>query len=146
MPTDSTVPAAKAALLAAFAASGDLAGVDIQWGGPTKEDDMSDEMVYLGDVEQTEEERTFNTNDEDYTIQVVALVRSHEDEEQEAEERMWAIRRGIVNAIKADKTLDGLLVGSGALVERTQQDNQPLTDGWYARARLDVRCRSILTD
>lgn len=146
MPATSTVPAAKAALIVAFAAQSELADVTITWGGPTEESDMTDEMVYLGDVEQTEEDRTFTTTDEDYTIEVVALVRSYGDDEQATEERLWDIREALVEAVKADDTLGGLLVGTGARVERTRQDNQPLTDGWYARARLDVRCRSVLTD
>lgn len=149
MPTTSTIPAAKAALLAIFAASTDLAGVDISWGSPTSEDDFEPEMIYLGNVERDKEDRGFQSATEDYTIEVVILVRGYgdNDKEQATEERMWQLHAAIEAAVEADTaTLGGVLNETGARVERTRQDNTPLADGWFSRARLDVRCRSVLTD
>lgn len=146
MTLTSTIPAAKAALITIFTAATDLAGVDISWGSPTSEDDFKPEMVYLGKAEQEQEDRGFQSATEDYTIEVVALVRQYGDDERATEERLWAIRAAIDEAIRADSTLGGVLNETGARVERTRQDNTPLADGWFSRVRLDVRCRSVLTD
>jgi len=139
----STIPAAKAALVNLLTATMP-AGVTVRWGGPTNEGQMTDEMSYLGDVTQSEEWVGLKSAGrvEDYTIELVITVRSHEDNEQTAETRLWQLRELAAGALRADPHLGGVLNEAGAELAETRQDNLPLTDGWACRARVTVHCRS----
>lgn len=139
MPATSTIPSVKAHLLAHLTAQ--LPGVTVTWGGPTAEEDLTDEMVYFGDVDQDEEDRGFGTTTEEYTLEIVARVRGYgQGTEQATEERLWQIRQQIADAVNQDTSLAGLLSAEGARLERTRQDNLPTENGWYSRARMDLRC------
>lgn len=142
--SDSTVPAAKAAILTLLQGASGLAGVKVSWGGPTQLEDVKREMVHLGDVEQDEEDRGFNTTTEDYTLDIVVIVRRHGDNEQATETRLWAIRQEIADLIDTNYTLGGVLNETGARVDRTRQENLPTDEGWFSRAYVTVRCRAVI--
>ncbi len=73
------------------------------------------------------------------------IVRKYRDNEQATETRLWALRQEIADAINADTSLGGVLNETGARLERTRQENLPTENGWFSRAYLTVRCRSVLT-
>jgi hypothetical protein len=93
----STVPAAKAALLALLQAhSFPVQNPVVQWGGPTEAEDFPKrgELIYFGETEISDENVTLGAvrYDETYNLRVVIEVRLPGDKEQAAEVRAWDTR------------------------------------------------------
>jgi hypothetical protein len=108
---DSTVPAVKAYLLAEFQNDADLTGVTVKWSAPADGDQYTRDMVWLGDVDQTEVYRAIGQErkDEDYTLEVVVQAYLEGDDPRATEERAWELRAAVAAAIRADLTLGGNL-------------------------------------
>lgn len=141
--SSSTAPQAKGAILAILQGHVPLADVACSWGGPVSEESIRDEMVFFGDLEQTEEYIGPSSIDEDYDLTVIIQVRTPGDDEQATETRAWDIRREVRAALEADGSLGGLL-NIGCEVSRTVSESGPLTDGWFARLRVTVHCQARL--
>lgn len=139
------MPAAKAALLTAFGAQTGLAGVRITWGGPTEEDDLAYEHIWLGRVVREAPEFVAigqQKIDEDYTVEVVVQARKGGDNEQATEERLWALEAECEAAIRADLSLGGVLGQHWAEIGRAEQVNNPIPNEWVSRVTFTVRCRA----
>jgi hypothetical protein len=143
----STVPAVKAALKNAIAARALIVTdkVAVEWSEPVDEADYKDglEIIYLGNVEQTEQWPGLGARrDEEFRVGVTVRVYQYGDDEQATEARAWALRDEVVQAVATDATLKGLL-NLGAEVERTEQRNLPADKAWVAELSLTVRCRTV---
>jgi hypothetical protein len=144
----STVPAAKAKLLALFEASTVLGAatpaVTCTWAAPTKDDEYQLDHVWIGDVEQSEEFRVLGQQriDEEYTVEIVVQAYREGDDEQAVEERAWVLREGVVAAIRADLSLGGIL-NQWAGTFPTRMEVRPATpSGWLARGTVTLTCRA----
>ena len=141
---NSTVPAAKAALLSIFATA--LAGesVDISWAAPSDDEDYTDEMVWLGDVDYEDSFKVLGAQriDEEYTIPVSIQVVREGDNPQATEERWWALRALCVNALRDDLTLGGVVnqwVGSFPSNNETRPAGPKQ---WLSRGTVSLTCRA----
>lgn len=139
----STVPGAKAAMIAAIKANSAIttAGTPVLWGEPTKEGDYKGktEAIWLGDVDQTEEwPGITQRRDEDYTVGVVIRVIKRGNDEKATEERAWALRDEVAAAMT---TVRPSYIQ--AEIERTTQRNTPTDDAWFTDLTLTVRIRAI---
>lgn len=140
----STVPATKAAIIAAIQARTEIttAGVPVMWGSPTKESDFKSktEWIWLGNTEQSEEWPGLGPRrDEDYTVEVVTRVYRRGHEEQATEERAWALRDEVAAAVATVRPTH-----MPVEIERTRQVNTPTEDGWITDLTLTVRVRAIV--
>lgn len=139
-----TAPSAKAAILAAVALRGALAGVKQTWGGPTEGQDVAPEHIYLGKVTGAGEWRTLGAGNrhESYTVAVHVVVLKYGDDEQATEQRAFALLDEVSAALYADKFLGGLLYLPAA-IESWEQDNTPMPEQWGARINAQVRCQAM---
>lgn len=137
----STVPQAKAKILDLLDARPGLAGVTRAYTYPADEASIGREHIHLGDVSQTEVWGAIGgqRRDEDFTIEIVILVRKFGDDPQATETRLWVLREEVATALRSDLTLSGIL-NQWCELTNTRVDQFPLTDGWTSRARLTVRC------
>jgi hypothetical protein len=141
---DSTVPAVKAYLLAEFQNDADLTGVTVKWSAPADGDQYTRDMVWLGDVDQTEVYRAIGQErkDEDYTLEVVVQAYLEGDDPRATEERAWELRAAVAAAIRADLTLGGNL-NHWAEMDSTRMTTRPADPkGWLAKGTLQLRCRA----
>jgi hypothetical protein len=78
----STAPAAKAALLTIFAAAAGLSGVTLSWDQPTKDSDYTGEMIWLGDVQGSENWSSLGAQrrEETYTVGLGVYVEQWGDD------------------------------------------------------------------
>lgn len=141
---DSTVPAVKAKLVELFAAA--AAPVPVSWAAPTEETDydLVNGNVWLGKVTQDEDwSHSMGAMDRDevYIVKVWAQVYRRGDDPQITEQQAWAIRAVLSTALRADITLEGVVSLQASLVA-TEMETLPSSDGWLARAELDVRVQS----
>jgi len=140
----STAPAAKQKLLDLFNASVDLTGVTRTWAAPTKDEEYTEEHVWLGDVSQTEKWASLGAQkrDEDYTVEVVVQVTRPGDDEITVETRAWQLQAAVTAAVRADVTLAGVL-SQWAEVVSTRMETRPAgPSSWLAKGTLLVHCRS----
>lgn len=108
MASVSTVPAAKAGILALIKARPNLTAVQTGWSHPGQ--DISKESIFMGAArfsgEQTVALRAApQYQDEDYTVPVWVDVLLEGDDAQAAETRMWQLVGEVEQAIRNDKTL-----------------------------------------
>lgn len=141
---DSTIPAAKAKILELLAARAALEGVGIDWVEPAKEADVKRDMIWLGDVEQTENWATLGADrrDESYLLEVHCQAYRQGDKPTDTELVCFALRDEIAVMLRDHKELDGVLLSPGvASLERTRLDSPQLADqGWLSHCLLHVRC------
>jgi hypothetical protein len=142
----STAPAAKQAILTLLAARPALASVDRTWGSPTETDDITAEMIFLGDVELTGEFRALGgqRRDEDYTITISVAVHQYGDDEQSTEERAWDLLDEISGALATDPYLGGLLYEAAA-IRSARQTNTPAPNQWGALITAQIGCAARFT-
>lgn len=139
----STVPAAKASLLALMEAwTWPATQPAIRWGGPTETEDFprGGELIYFGDTEITDEAVTLGDTriDETYNLRVVIDVALDGDNEQAAEQRAWDLYASLVSLLNQHRTFDGAI---NRLVGRTvRQTNVPMPQKWLARIIVDQAC------
>lgn len=144
----STAPAAKAAILALLAARPALASVDRRWGGPTEEEDVSEEMIWLGDVVQEGFWRVLGGGyrHERYTIGLAVAVRKYGDDEQATELRAWVLLDEVAAALNTDPWLGGLLEREPVAIESARQQNMLAgTQQWGALIVGQIRCEARFT-
>jgi len=105
----STVPAAKAGLLALLQANATLAPLNtlgaVTYAHPGKH--IQKEAVFLGDAVFAEEQPMVGNriHRERYTIPVWVTVLNEGDDAKAAEERMWTLVGGVETAVRSDGTL-----------------------------------------
>lgn len=139
MPTTSTQPAAKAALVTLLVD----AGLPATYGTPAKA--PSDEWVRVGRVQGTQTAAVFagslQPRDEDYEITMTVRVRMSGDGQQLATERAYVLAGQIEEALRADPTLGGVV--HWALVSAFDLEEEA-PDGSSRLADLDVTvtCRA----
>lgn len=143
---DSTIPAAKAKLVELLTAA--LGDVGVLWVGPAQEADVSQDMVWLGDLEQTEAWHGLGAQkrEESYLLDVYAQAYRQGDDPKNTELALLAIRDDVSTVLRAHKDLDGVLGGFGvASLERTRLDAPQLAEqGWVSRCLLQVRCTALI--
>jgi hypothetical protein len=143
----STVPAAKAALLALLQAhSFPVQNPVVQWGGPTEAEDFPKrgELIYFGETEISDENVTLGAvrYDETYNLRVVIEVRLPGDKEQAAEVRAWDIYAELQKVLDQNRTLSTTI---NRLTDRTvRQSNVPLPKEWLARIVVDQGCVGLV--
>lgn len=139
----STVPAVKAKLVTLLTAASGLAGVKVTWTYPVDEDDIGQEHIHFGDVTQSEVWHALGAlrREEDYTIELVILVKKYGDDPKATDDRLWVLREQVSTVLRSDPTLSGIL-NAWAEITQTNTTLQPLTDGWATRARLGVHCKA----
>lgn len=141
----STAPEAKRRIIVLLNARPNLASTSVTWGGPTKQDDVTDEMVYLTGVEFDGEWRILGAGqrDEDYTISLVVDVQRYGSDPQPAEERAWALLDEVSAALRSDSTLGGLLLLPSELAggEQTNAPTSPEQMGARIEARIHCQAR-----
>jgi hypothetical protein len=100
----STAPAAKAALLTIFAAAAGLSGVTLSWDQPTKDSDYTGEMIWLGDVQGSENWSSLGAQrrEESYTVGLGVYVEQWGDDPQTVETRLWAVWAAATEALRTD--------------------------------------------
>jgi hypothetical protein len=149
MPDPSTIPAAKAALLAAIQARSALATAYVAWAGPTAPSQIAQpDRVYLTDTIDISrvwsgigQQRIVET----YTLVVVAESVQAGDDPQGTELRMWGLLNEVEQAVRADVTLAstirrGALSGDIPNPQMGPGDD----DHWIARAFLHVDCEAVI--
>jgi hypothetical protein len=99
-----TAPAAKQAILTIFAAAAGLTGVTLSWDQPTKDSDWTGEMIWLGDVNGTEDWETLGAQrrQETYTVGVGVYVEQWGDDPQTVETRLWTVWNAATEALRND--------------------------------------------
>lgn len=146
----STAPAAKAAILAAITARPALSTVATRWGGPTENEDLAEEMIYLGPARGTGEWRTLGAGNrhESYTVELRVVVLKYGDDEQVTEERAFDLLDEVSAALNADKFLANggtQLLYTPAAIESWEQTNTPTPEQWSAQIVAQIRCEAMFT-
>lgn len=100
----STVPACKAAILQILDAVTDLDTVTQSWAGPTKDEDFTGEMIFLGAVENEEDWASLGNlrRRETYTVALTVWVEQWGDDPQTAEQRAFEIWGYVTEALRDD--------------------------------------------
>ena len=142
-PAPPTAAQAKRAMLDLFIAQavGDLT---CSWAGPTKEEEVRDNLLWFGEVEQNEEWANSlgaQRRQEDYTVEVIANVYREGTDPEACETTAWDVRSEIATALRNANDLDGLL-SEWAEVQTTSMTTYPVEGGWESRATIRVHCRS----
>jgi hypothetical protein len=142
----SQVLAAKDAVLALFANTPALAGVRRTWTWPAEEEDIGQEHMALGTVEQTEEwaniRRDAMSVEEAFTISFGLWVFKPGDvltAARASEERLWQLRDAFSTALRADIQLGGVV--RTARISRTRiEEPETVEEGYIAHAVLEITC------
>lgn len=104
----STVPDAKAAILAALRAHPDLQGAQVEWAHPGAAIKL--EAIYFGDTEHQQNYVAMpRGRREEYVLNLVVTVEDRGNNAERAERRCWAILDTIADAIAEDFTLGELV-------------------------------------
>lgn len=136
----STVPAAKAAILALLRARPALNAVAITWGEPTESEDLADELIFFEDpvTRQPNWGHLGALNiDEEYILVLKVRNRIFGDDQQAAEERCWALVFEVEQQLRGAKPA-GMLkpIDFGEQEYRTNA----LSDGWYGEIDIPLVC------
>lgn len=145
----STAPAAKQKILDLLNARPALAALvaaktlRIRWAAPTEEADYRRDIIWLGDVRQTEEHVALggNSKDEDYTVGLWCQSYRTGDDPKATEDACWALREEAAAAIRADPTLGGVL-NQWAEIQSTNVTTRPAEKGWLVKAEALVLCHA----
>jgi hypothetical protein len=100
----STVPACKAAILTILDAVTELDAVTQSWAGPTKDEDFTGEMIFLGEV-TNEDDWVYLGNArrrETYTVALTVWVEQWGDDPQTAEQRAYELWGYVTEALRDD--------------------------------------------
>lgn len=148
MPTTSSVPTARLALVNLLTVAPALSGVQVGYSHPG--DAVEVDSVYLGDVSGRQGPATMKagrrTRDETYTVDVFVETTVDGPTAQGASERAWLLATAVEDVVANDATL-GLSAPFWAVVgdmsERVGFDED--RRGWASRIRIGVECRGRLT-
>lgn len=138
----STVPAAKAAILALLIARPNLNTVAITWGGPTEQEDLQDEMVYFDDpVIRRPNWGSLGNREirEEYVLTLRSQNRSVGDDQAGTETRAWALVFEIEQALRADLKL-GSTLWQPLEFDEQEYRTVALSDGWYGEISIPLVC------
>lgn len=147
-----TVPACKATVLAILAARPALAGVTLAWSAPTKDEDFTEEMVFLGASDDTSDwaELGAGRRIEEYLLDLVVWVQRWGDDPQGTETRAHALWDEVEDALRDDiRSQPSTLRAAGVLqfnrVTRRTSLGPASPDTWGARidARIQFQARNI---
>jgi hypothetical protein len=147
-----TVPACKAAVLALLAARPALTGVVLTWAGPTKDEDFTEEMIFLGDTDRTSDwaELGAGRRVESYSLTVTVYVEQWGDDPQAAEQRAYALLDEVEDTLRDDiRAVPSTLRTAGVFQFDGMSDHGsagPSTpEKWGARidARADFQARNV---
>jgi hypothetical protein len=98
-----TIPACKAAVLTLLAARPALSGVVLSWSGPTRDDDYVDELIFLGDTEDTSNWAAGGgIREENYALDVTVWVKLWGDDPQATEQRAHVLWDEVEDALRDD--------------------------------------------
>lgn len=141
----STIPAAKAALLALIDARPGLDGVHVAWGIPA-ELPQELERVFVGDaVEVSREWVSLGAYklDEEYTLQVHVETFAAGNDQATTEQRLWTLIAEVEAAVR-DSVPKLTLNGTVRVARPDAVDTQtlPTDDGWAASATLRIVCEA----
>lgn len=140
--TASTIPAFKSALKTALEGHADVgvAGVLVVWGDPTPAQKAERAFVLMLTADGEQEPGSLGAlkRDEEYDQTLLISVLYEGDQQQQAEERAWAIADGVQAAIAADMTLGGV-VREAQLVGRVRGES--FSDGNRSEGRVFVTVR-----
>lgn len=106
MPTTSSIPAVKAALLSLLNNRPLLANVQVSYGAPLP--DPALEFIWLADVHGTEEWMSMATKQEDYALDVILNATVEAPDQQAATERAFVFRDE-VEAVLVDSSVTGIV-------------------------------------
>jgi hypothetical protein len=100
----SAIPAAKAAILTILEARPAMAGVTLAWAAPTKDEDYTETMVFLGDVERASDWAELGTGrrKEDFSVGLTVFVEMWGDDPQSTEERAYELLDEVEDALRDD--------------------------------------------
>jgi hypothetical protein len=141
----STIPAAKAQILATLQARPGLAGVLVRRVVPTGEVPPEPERVYVDDVVDISRDWAMLgllKVDEEYTIKVLVEVWRDGDDPVACETRLFEVVAEVEQAIVSDVTLAGVFLQWAAKPALSEQRCLPGPDGWLAFATVDVLCKA----
>jgi hypothetical protein len=151
----SSIPAAKAALLAAIRAqalttNSPIANAYVDWSGPADPSQAPQvDRVFLTDTVAITREWGPGIGQqrivENYTLQIVVETVVAGNDPQATEVRLWSLVNEVEQAVRADVKLGGT-VPRGALVGDipAQQMGPADDDHWLARATLHVVCEAVI--
>lgn len=148
MPSSSTVPSFKAALVAALQARAGLAGVQVayRWPGP----ETLPEGVYLGDVEGTGGIASLKAGrqhrQEAYTVSVICQTFSAAAtpvDQDDSEARAFALMAEVEGALADDPKVSSTVDWSEAIGFTCE--SVPFEHGWATRISVAVRANARLT-
>jgi hypothetical protein len=132
----STIPSAKAALLAEILARPALIDVHVAWGIPAElPTDL--ERIYVGDAVDVSREWAGLGGarlNEDYVLQVFVETFAGGDDQQTVELRLWTMIAEIEAAVRADNRLGGLVFVIKP--DRVDAKTLPTDSGWAASATM----------
>ena len=118
----------------------------VVWGSPSEGEDITQDAIYFGDTEITDEHRVLGgtRTDETYRLRVVIDVRRYGDDEQATEKRAWDLHDQIVVLLAANRTLGGAINRTTDYTVR-QGNPLPSTKQWRAIITIDVGCVGYIT-
>lgn len=141
----STIPAAKAALLALIAARPALAAVHCAWGIPA-ELPPEPERIYIGDAVDVVREWAalgLQRMDEEYALQVHVETFADGNDQASTETRLWVLINEVEQAVRA--TNETLKLSGTVRVCRPDSiaaKTTPTDDGWGAAATMRFVCEA----
>lgn len=148
----STIPACKTAVLAILAARAALSDVTRSWAGPTKDEDFTDEMIYLGASEDTSDWAELGTGrrTEEYLLDITVWVQQWGDDPQVTETRAHALWDEIEDALRDDiRAAPSTLRTAGVLqfnrASRRTSTGPATSEKWGAlvEARVQFQARNV---
>jgi hypothetical protein len=135
-----SAPAAKQAMLTIWAATPALTGVTVTWDGPTKDEDYQPEMMWVGNVEGTEDWSQLGAGrrQETYSVAVSVYVEYFGDDPKTVEQRAWTLWGAATDALRTDlrsqsstlRTAGGVLQFNGISFRQRTEPATP--DKWGA--------------
>lgn len=145
----STAPAAKQKILDLLNARTTLATLvaanelKIRWAAPTEEADYRRDIVWLGDVQQTEDHIALGgmRKDEDYTIELWCQSYRTGDDPRATEEACWQLREEAAAAVLANPNLGGVL-NQFIEIQSTNVTTRPAEKGWLVKAEASLLCHA----
>lgn len=100
----SAIPGCKAAILTILGARAGLSGVTLSWAGPTKDEDYTERMVFLGDTTDTSNWAELGTGRrvEEFDLDLTLWVEEWGDDPQTVEATMHTLWDEVEDALRDD--------------------------------------------
>lgn len=144
MASYSTIPRAKAALLALLTARAGLAGVSLGWDRSAELQAVTDRIYLFDTIEHHRDWVVLGPRriDEEYTLQVVVDTFGNGTDPTTTEERLWELVSEVEQAVITD-------IEIGDTVRQSKPDGVtsslvPTDEGWIASATVRIVCEARL--